>query len=189
MDRPAEKNNSIENSKTWDLSTPATVFTADKETNLVGALGVAIKTIDASKEEIVNGYGSTKTKFVKIPEGTVLMIMEQNSIKKRLKVAYEASAFWISAGDLVLLNVENNLKKAKFALTGELSKGRECYKSIIKMKGGALLSAVSRNCDYLIVGQRNSSHGPTTKLKKAKQFNITVISESKLIEMLLGQNK
>ena len=168
--------------KRWDLSTVATAITANREINLVGALGITVKISSASKE-------IDRGSFREIPEGIPLIIVEQNIARRKVKVMYEQGAYWINGSDIILIDVKNKLGKAKFALTGELSKGRECYKSIIKLKGGALLSAVSGKCDYLIVGHRSSQQGPTTKFKKAKQLGIQTIDESKLIKMLTEDNK
>jgi NAD-dependent DNA ligase len=185
----------VENKDFWELETPATVFSLNKEANLVGLLCIAIKSVGTHvtwhKSGQVGHVGNLTNRVVKdsiiIPEGTVLFITEQNIAEKRIKVSYEQSTHWISTGGVVLVHVENILKQAKFAFTGELTLNRECYKQIIAIKGGKTSSTVTKECKYLVIGHRNSSAGPTTKLKMAKKLGLKILDEKELNNMLLGK--
>lgn len=67
-----------------------------------------------------------------------------------------------------------------FLLTGSLnSLTREEAKTKIKEMGGSILSAVSKNLDYLIVGDK-----PGSKLDKAQKLGIKVLSEDDFLEMI-----
>lgn len=180
----------VENKSFWELETPATIFTLNKEANLVGLLCVAIKHIDYFYKRRTVGISRIPSMFegtVSIPEGSVLFITDQNMADRQIKISYEQSTYWISTNDVVLVHVENILKQAKFAFTGELSLNRDCYKQIIAIKGGKTTSTVTKNCDYLVVGHGKGSGSPTTKLKAANNLGIKILNEKKLNNMLLGK--
>ena len=68
---------------------------------------------------------------------------------------------------------DNPIKNKKFLATGKLQKyKREEIKEIIFLKGGEYLSGISKNLDYLIVGEKAGS-----KLKKAEALGIKILSE------------
>ena len=56
---------------------------------------------------------------------------------------------------------------------------REDIKNLIKNKGGKVLSAISKNTDFLICGEKAGS-----KLNKAQELGIKIIFEDKLKEKL-----
>jgi len=68
---------------------------------------------------------------------------------------------------------DKKLLNKTFVLTGKLeTMSRDDAKKIIKQNGGKVLSAVSKNVDFLLVGSKAGS-----KLKKAENLGIRVISE------------
>ncbi|TDT69714.1 DNA ligase (NAD+) [Hypnocyclicus thermotrophus] len=81
-------------------------------------------------------------------------------------------------------NNSNNIFEGKtFLATGSLKKyKRSEIRDIIENNGGKYLSTVSKNLNYLIAGEKAGS-----KLKKAKEMNITILSE-KEFENLLNSN-
>lgn len=67
-----------------------------------------------------------------------------------------------------------------FALTGTLaSLTRDEAKAKIRERGGRILSAISANLDYLIVGQN-----PGSKEKKAQDLKIKIINEADFLQMI-----
>lgn len=67
-----------------------------------------------------------------------------------------------------------------FLATGTLKNyKREEIKNIILEYGGTYLSAVSKNLNYLIIGEKAGS-----KLEKAKKLNINILTEDEFITML-----
>ena len=50
---------------------------------------------------------------------------------------------------------------------------------LIKEKGGRVTSSVSKNTDYLVVGE-----SPGSKYEKASQLGVKMIGESELLEMI-----
>ena len=68
---------------------------------------------------------------------------------------------------------DNPIKNKKFLATGKLQKyKREEIKEIILSKGGEYLSGISKNLDYLIVGEKAGN-----KLEKAETLGIKILSE------------
>ena len=69
--------------------------------------------------------------------------------------------------------VDNPIKDKNFLATGKLEKyKRNDIKDIILSKGGNYLSAVSKNLDFLIAGEKAGS-----KLEKAEKLGIRVLTE------------
>lgn len=74
----------------------------------------------------------------------------------------------------------NKLQDKIFIVTGTLNAMTrdEVHKKIIEL-GGKIGSSVSRNTDYLVAGD-----DPGSKLEKAKQNNVTILSEQNFLELL-----
>nr|WP_297050944.1 NAD-dependent DNA ligase LigA [Thermosynechococcus sp. M98_K2018_005] len=67
----------------------------------------------------------------------------------------------------------------RFVITGTLpSFTREAAKTLIQQHGGQVSESVSRQTDYLVVGEKAGS-----KLRRAQELGIPCISETELIEM------
>lgn len=66
-----------------------------------------------------------------------------------------------------------------FVITGTLPKPREEVKEMIEKAGGKVSSSVSKNTDYLVVGE-----DPGSKLAKAKALQIKTISYDELVKMM-----
>lgn len=67
-----------------------------------------------------------------------------------------------------------------FCITGELSKPRPKVADWIKSLGGEVKSGVSKNLDYLVTNDSNSN---SSKTKKAKKYEVKIISEKELAEL------
>ncbi|MCF7920210.1 MAG: NAD-dependent DNA ligase LigA [Candidatus Cloacimonetes bacterium] len=86
----------------------------------------------------------------------------------------------------VVLRQEETLLGTKlagktFLVTGTLENySRQQIKSAIEAEGGRILSSVSKNLDYLVVGEN-----PGSKVKKAEKLeNVKIIGEQEIEEML-----
>ncbi|NEO25763.1 MAG: NAD-dependent DNA ligase LigA [Kamptonema sp. SIO4C4] len=74
----------------------------------------------------------------------------------------------------------NTLAGKTFVITGTLpSLSRKEAEQLIKNAGGKVTSSVSKNTDYLLAGKKAGS-----KLAKAEQLNVSILSEEGLREML-----
>ncbi len=77
--------------------------------------------------------------------------------------------------------IENKLNGTKFLVTGTLKNySRNDIKELIEKNGGKVISAVSKNLDFLVVGDN-----PGSKVKKAKAIeSIKIISEDEFLDMI-----
>lgn len=76
-------------------------------------------------------------------------------------------------------NTDNRFEGKTFVLTGSLEHySREQASEIIEKLGGKTLSSVSKKTDYVLAGEEAGS-----KLKKAQDLGITIISEEEFITM------
>jgi len=71
------------------------------------------------------------------------------------------------------------LSGRSFLFTGTLSTPRKECEAQVKERGGRILSGVSKNLDYLVAGDK-----PGSKVKKAKELGIAVLTEQEFREML-----
>lgn len=82
---------------------------------------------------------------------------------------------------------ESSTKKAgplsgkSFLITGTLNLKREDAKNLIEAHGGILLNTVSSKLNYLIVGEE-----PGSKLEKAKNLGVEILSWDQLLNMIKG---
>jgi DNA ligase (NAD+) len=75
------------------------------------------------------------------------------------------------------VKTDKNLSNTVFVVTGKLTqyKNRDALKSEIEKRGGRVTSTISKNVNYLINNDINST---TTKNKKAKELGVPIITES-----------
>ncbi len=72
------------------------------------------------------------------------------------------------------------LKGLNFVLTGTLiSADRDKTKNLIRSLGGKISESISKNTNYLIVGQK-----PGSKLKKAQKIGVKIINEKEFINII-----
>lgn len=77
---------------------------------------------------------------------------------------------------------EGKLQGLTFLFTGTLSKPRNYFKSLVEKHGGKVLSGVSKNLNYLVVGKKAGS-----KLRKAQNIpTIEILDEDQFLELLNG---
>lgn len=79
-----------------------------------------------------------------------------------------------------LLSNNSNFKDLKFIFTGELkSMTRAEAQEKVKELGGIVKETMSRDIDYVIVGEH-----PGNKLEKAKQWGIKILNENEFINLI-----
>ncbi len=76
---------------------------------------------------------------------------------------------------------ETKLTGKKICITGTLSEKRSSIEDKIRNVGGIIVSSVTKNTDYLLCNDENSS---SSKMKKAKALNTQIISEKKLESLI-----
>jgi len=74
----------------------------------------------------------------------------------------------------------NRLNGKKFVITGTLEKmSRELAKERVIVLGGDVSDAISKNIDYLVLGEN-----PGSKYEKAKKLNVKIIKEEEFLKMV-----
>lgn len=71
----------------------------------------------------------------------------------------------------------------KICITGELSRKRTEIEEMIRNAGGIAVNAVSKNTDYLLTNETNST---SSKFKKATELKISILTEEEFINRLLA---
>ncbi len=74
-----------------------------------------------------------------------------------------------------------NIEGKTFVLTGTMSRPRKDIEDLIFKLGGKAGSSVSKNTDFVVAGENAGS-----KLDKARELNITVLSEEQLFSLING---
>lgn len=165
-----------------------------KEQNLsqfISAIGVEGVSIAKSEKIISQGY-NTLDKILSLDMEKMQLIegfAEKSSsvfldslhkkgklIKELLKLGVKVRADELSSGEGPLMGL-------KFCITGELSMARNEFEKLIKKNGGVMVSSVSKNTNYLITNETESS---SSKFVKAKTLGIPILSEDQLLRMIEG---
>lgn len=76
---------------------------------------------------------------------------------------------------------ESNITGKKFCITGSLSMKRSDLQKIIKENSGLAVTTVSKETDYLIT---NDVESTSSKFKKAKELEIPIINEEAFLKLL-----
>lgn len=77
-------------------------------------------------------------------------------------------------------SVSTALQGTKWVISGTFSLSRETMKDLVESHGGAMVSSISKNVDYVLAGEKM---GPEKK-KKAESLNIPLVSEEAFREMI-----
>ena len=72
-----------------------------------------------------------------------------------------------------------NIEDLNFVITGKLSQSRAVIKKLIEENGGKVSGSISKSTDYLVAGEKCGA-----KLQKAKDNDVTIITETELLDML-----
>lgn len=120
--------------------------------------------------ESVKGIGSETAKSVK----TLLSDDRVIEIINRLK----SYGLQMSMDEKDIVK-GGSLEGKTFLITGTLDKPRKEYEQLVISNGGKLLSAVSKNLDYLIVGKDAGS-----KLAKAEKLGVKTLSQDEFLSMI-----
>ena len=142
------------------------------------------KNSDLTFEDIIENKNITKERLIGIPgiqeakaESLCSALLENDRI---VSMMYELSK-------RIKINKENKTVKntgisgKSFLITGTLSKGRKEIEADIVAAGGEMKGSVSKNLDYLVVGEDSGS-----KLAKAQKLGVATLSEEELYKMIGG---
>ncbi|MCF7796023.1 NAD-dependent DNA ligase LigA [Patescibacteria group bacterium] len=138
--------------------------------NVINFLIKYLKKENISK---INGIGEKMDKEIKDyfnNEDNIIKLKELNKIG--IKIIIEKI-------------IENNkLNEQNFLFTGSLEKlEREEAKNLVKKLGGNVITSVSKNLDYLVLGKN-----PGSKLERAKKHNIKILNEDDFLKLIKYEN-
>ena len=129
----------------------------------------------AQKEKLdsltnIDGIGSTQIQSIKKFFLNKINLEVLSELEKNLKIENTVPA-----------DNKGLLRNKTFMLTGKLNGvSRAEAKSLIEKNSGKIISNVNKKLDYLIVGEKAT----TKKVNIAKELNVKVIDQKKLMEML-----
>lgn len=167
----------IEKSKTIKLSTFISA---------IGVEGVSVtkceKIINAGYTTIDKIQGITLTQMMNIEgfaEKSSTYIIASLASKRELIDELQSLGVKIATEEISI--GEGILNGQKFCITGELSISRTEMGTLIKKNGGLVVTAVSKNTDFLLTNETDST---SSKFVKAKTLGIKVISEDDFYQMI-----
>jgi len=150
----------------WQIGVKAAV-------NLAGHFGSLDAIIDARVEELqaIDEVGPVMAE-------SVVEYFQQPQVKKLLAKFKDAG---LNLSEPKRSSSGNRLQGKKFLFTGELAGfKREEAMFRVQSQGGEVLAAVSKNLDYLVVGEN-----PGSKLRKARQLGIKILNQKDFEAILL----
>ena len=137
--------------------------------NNVNNLIETIKTNQLDKFLLIDGIGETQ----------IVSLKNFFSNKKNLDILTELNKILDIENQIVSKN--GILKNKSFMFTGKLNGiSRAEAKSLIEKNSGTTISSISKNLDYLVIGDKPTKR----KIDQAKNLGIKVISQKELIKLL-----
>ena len=108
---------------------------------------------------------------------SVVDYFHRNSVKRTIDKLKKAGLKMVEPKKKQGLKIFEN---KKFVFTGEFKTfTRSSAGSLVKEMGGSVVSSVSKNTDFIVIGE-----SPGSKYKKAMELNIKIIDEKQFREML-----
>lgn len=133
--------------------------------------------MNASKEQLISIYEIGD----KMAESIINFFADEKEkeIIERLKVA----GLKLSKDAQETVKSSQTLIGKTFVLTGELkSYNRKAAQELIESLGGKVSSSVSKNTDFVVVGEN-----PGSKYNKAKELNVKILNEDEFLELIKNQ--
>ena len=139
------------------------------------------KNIENLKNQSIENLLAVKGIGDKVAIAVNTFLNNENNWKIIINLQNVGLQFAINESDLKEI-ADNPIKGKNFLATGKLQKyKRNDIKDIILSKGGNYLSAVSKNLDFLIAGEKAGS-----KLEKAEKLGVRVLTEEEFEKEFLG---
>ncbi|MDX9779380.1 MAG: NAD-dependent DNA ligase LigA [Patescibacteria group bacterium] len=163
----------------------------------LGILHIGVESAQTIAQELKRSFTQTEISPLQLHQAAVLISLDQWQSLDDIGpiVAQSLYNFWQDEDTLLLMEKfnrhqlvfmlpatlkNNSLAGKSFVLTGSLSRlTRQEAKDRIKARGGQTRDSVSRQLDYLIVGEN-----PGSKLKEAEKLGIKIISEDEFLKLL-----
>lgn len=157
----------------------------------ISAIGVEGVSVAKSEKIIAQGYNTLEKilaldlEKLKSIEGFAEKSSQAflSSLHKKNRLIKELLSVGVKVKSDEIASGEGPLQGLKFCITGELSMPRGQFEKLIKQSGGVMVSSVSKNTNFLITNETDSS---SSKFVKAKELGISIVSEAKLLKMIEG---
>lgn len=165
----------IEKSRTVDLIT------------FLSALGISGGAYNKCEKVVLAGFNSLE-KIKKLTSGDLVQIdgfAEKsandfaNSLKEKRELIKDLETIGFSFKEKIV--ADNPVKGKKICITGALSEKRSVIEGKIREFGGVVSTSVSKATDYLLTNETDSA---SSKYKKAKDLNVTIITEEEFFKMV-----
>lgn len=146
----------------------------------VGANAAKLLTSNFSSiEKLMNASFNDIENIKGIGKETAASIIRCLKSSDNIDIINRLKASGLNFEEKVVDNSEKLLTGKNFLITGTLSKSRKHFEDIITLNGGNLLSSVTKNLDYLLVGDKAGS-----KLEKAKSLGVKIINEYEFLDII-----
>ena len=113
--------------------------------------------------------------------GKILSLNIYNYFNDNIEIINSLKKYNVNMKDLSIKKEHEFFTNKTFVITGTFDNyTRDELTELIEEYGGRVLSSVSKNLDYLLLGD-----DPGSKYTKAKELNITIIKEEKIKELII----
>lgn len=130
-----------------------------------------LKNAEKGELEAVEGIGE------KVAEAVIDFFKNEHNLKVLKKLEDAGIEFKAEKTEEI---VESDITGKTFVLTGELEKlTRNDAKAEIEKRGGKVTSSVSKNTDFVVVGEN-----PGSKFRKAQELGIEILYEERFLELI-----
>lgn len=168
---------SIEKSKSVNLTT------------FLASLGISGGAFNKCEKIVQSGFDSIdKVMKMKVED---LMKVESfaeksasdfiHSLQSKKNLIKKLRGYGFELKPAIAVSVDSEIKGLKFCITGTLSMKRSELQKIVKENGGIVQSGVSKETNYLITNDTESS---SSKFKKAQTLGVPIISEDKFFKLI-----
>ena len=174
--------------KMFDNIQKTKIQSLSKFISAIGVEGVSI----TKCEKIINAGFSTLDKMLNLTVDQLINVegfAEKSSqdivrsIQSKIPLVKELLSLGVEVKSEEIHLGEGVLGGKKICITGELSMSRNDMAKIIKENGGLIVSSVSKNTDFLLTNETDST---SSKFVKAKTLGITVINEVQFLKLIEG---
>lgn len=131
--------------------------------------------MNASLEDLktINGLGE-------ISSESIFNYFRNNNTTDILKKLNNKNVIPLQKNTQNNININKDLENLKFVFTGTLSNmTRDEAGKMVLEKGGRVVTTLSKNTDYLVLGS-----DPGSKVDKARKFNVKIINEDEFINLV-----
>lgn len=160
-------------------------------TTFLASLGISGGAFNKCEKIVQNGFDSID-KIMKMKVADLMKVesfAEKSasdfieSLQSKKELIKKLRSYGFELKPAIAVNVDSEIRGLKFCITGTLSMKRSELQKIVKENGGIVQSGVSKETDYLIT---NDTESTSSKFKKAQTLKIPIISEEKFFK-LIGQ--